>query len=227
MDNKARLKDVITIRTDDPATIEFAPDGASNLGLHDSDIMQIIFLRQHLAVLQRLRRVGVLLLGNEARFLEHRQINVGFDIAGGTRVTIPVPGTAEATAFFDQREVINTRIFKPSRSEHTAKTAADYQHFHLLLNRLSIEAGCYVGIIDIAREISCDLDVLVVAVGSNPLVTLLTIFNPELIRIKGQVGFGCRHLNHPFCLSSHYGSEDSLKDQLNTIVGQTVSSRRK
>jgi hypothetical protein len=63
--------------------------------------------------------------------------------------------------------------------QQAAEAAADHHHLDLVGQGLAGEAGLDVGIVDVAGELPLDLDVLLVAVVADPLVTLLAILRAE------------------------------------------------
>ncbi len=64
------------------------------------------------AVLENLWTVRVLLRRDVARLLEQWQIDVGLDVALGAGITIPVPGSPDVSAFFDDPDVLDAGIFE-------------------------------------------------------------------------------------------------------------------
>ena len=60
----------------------------------------------------------------------------------------------------------------------------------LVGQRLAGEAGLDVGVVDVVGELAGDLDVLVVAVGAQPLVALLAVLLAQGVGIEWELG--CR-----------------------------------
>ena len=63
-----------------------------------------------LAVLEDLRRAGVLLAGDVGGLLQEREVDVGLDVALCSRVPVPVPGAAEVAALLDDAKVVDARL---------------------------------------------------------------------------------------------------------------------
>ena len=60
----------------------------------------------------------------------------------------------------------------------------------LVGQRLAGEARLDVGVVDVVGELAGDLDVLLVAVGAQPLVALGAVLLAQRVRIEAQRGHG-------------------------------------
>src|SRR5262249_23611524 len=129
----------------------------------------------------------ILLLRDVAGFLEQRQVDVRFDIALRSGVAIPVPGAAEVAALLDDAKVLHARLAQTCAREQAAEAAADNQNLQRLMQGLGGEAGLDIRIVDIVTEVSPDLDVLFVTVGTDALVALLAVLGAESIGIETEL----------------------------------------
>ncbi len=136
-----------------------------------------------LAVSEDLGGLGVLLLRDVADLLEQREVHVRLDVAGGARIAVPVPRAAEVTALLDQTDVVDAGLPEPGSGEQTAEAAADDQHLDVVVQRAAFERR-HVRIVEVALVLAGDLDVLLVAVGAQTLVALLSVLLTERIRIE-------------------------------------------
>src|ERR1700722_19529973 len=80
-DDKARSNLIIAVRRRNPASALLIPAQVSDEGLKQRARIQIIALREFLAVGQDLRPPRILLTGDIARLLEEGHVYVRFDVA--------------------------------------------------------------------------------------------------------------------------------------------------
>ena len=149
--------------------------------------IQIELLSDRAAVRKNLRRAAVLLLRHVTELLQQRQVDVRLDIAGRTGVAVPVPGAAEVAALFDQPDVFDVCFAQSRAGQQTAEPATDHHHIDVVGQRLAMEARRNVRILDELREVADNLDVLLVAVVAEPLVTLRTVPRPQLLRVEREI----------------------------------------
>jgi len=136
-----------------------------------------------LAVAEDLRRLGVLLLRHVADLLEQRQVDVGLDVACRPRVPVPVPGAAEVAALLDDADVVDAGLAQAGPGEEAPEAAADDQHLDLVGERISFVRGD-VGIVGVPLVLAGDLDVLLVAVGTETLVALLAVLLTQCVGVE-------------------------------------------
>ena len=88
----------------------------------------------------------VAVCGHEAGIFKHRQVHVGLDVAHRAGITVPVPGTAEVAALFNDAEVVDTELAKIRRFEHAAKPTAHNHDIDIGDFRIASEARLDIGI---------------------------------------------------------------------------------
>ena len=114
-----------------------------------------------LGVGEDFRPVAVFFLGDEPRLLQQRQVDVGFEIALGPGIAVPVPGAAEVAALLDDSNALDPRLAKMGARHQAAEAAPDDENVDFVVQRGAGEAGRDVGVIDIVAEVTFDFDVLV------------------------------------------------------------------
>jgi len=87
------------IGLDGPASRVIVPARFLDLRLEAGTFIEVEVLSDPPGVLEDLRREGVLLLRYIAGLFQERQINVGFDVALGAGIAVPVPGPPKSPAF--------------------------------------------------------------------------------------------------------------------------------
>jgi hypothetical protein len=129
-----------------------------------------------LAVRQDLRAVHVLLGRHVPGFLEQRQIDHRRRVALRARVAVPVPGAAEIAAFLDDPDV-HAGLPQPGSGDQAGEPAADAHDRPVIGERRPFGPWC-AGIIQAARELAGEAEVLVVAVRPEPFVPLRAVPAP-------------------------------------------------
>src|SRR5713226_8398882 len=115
-DHKARLEDVTSVSADGPAACLIVPARLFDLRLEAGPLVKVEVLPDPLGVLENLGREGVLLLRDISGLFEQRQVNVGFNVALGAGIAVPVPGPAKVATLFDDANVSDPGLLKPRRS---------------------------------------------------------------------------------------------------------------
>ena len=93
---------------DPPAIVIVFPGNRGHLGAEAGVGVEVKVFRDMFAVRENFGGKRILILRHVAEFFAERQVDVGFRIAGGARVTVPVPGPTKVATFFDQAEVVKT-----------------------------------------------------------------------------------------------------------------------
>ena len=119
--------------------------------------------------------------GHVAHLLQQRQVHVALDVAGRARVAVPVPGAAEVAALLDDPHVLHAGLAQPGADQQAAEAAADDGHLHLVEQRRAF-LHFHIRVVEVVRELTLDLDVLLVGVGAQALVAL------GLVAVAQQVG---------------------------------------
>ena len=78
---------------------------------------------------------------------------------------------------------------RPSAGEQAAETTADDDDLDLVVQRITRQR-LDIRVVDVAREVADHLDVLLVAVGAQPLVALDAVLLAQRIGIEGELGDG-------------------------------------
>ena len=65
------------------------------------------------AVLENLRRMGILFLRHVAEFFEEWQINVGFHVTLCAGIAVPVPGAAKVASLLNNANVFDAGLSEP------------------------------------------------------------------------------------------------------------------
>ena len=193
MHHKARFNRIAAIGFNQPAPAVFVPVCAGHFRLHERFGVQVIFFGNHMAIIQRFRRIGIFLLRGELGFFQQGKIHIGLDIARGTGIAVPVPCTAKIAAFFDNAEIINTGLTQARRSQHAAEATPDNRHINFVIDRPALQRRIDIRVIHKIGEIAHNLAILVIAIIAHTLVALGFIFLPQGVRIKPDFLFLHRH----------------------------------
>ena len=213
---------VAAVGADHPAVAVGVPVDGAHLGGQARVVVEAEVIGDALAVLEDLRRLGVLLGGDVAGLLEQREVDVGLDVALRAGVAVPVPGAAEVAALLDDADVVDAGLAEPGAGDQPGEPAADEGHGDLVDQRLAL-GGFDVGVLEVVGELAGHLDVLLVAVGSQALVALELVAPAQLVGVEIHLrlvdglfvrcGFdawlGGRHVCSPPVLAPGVGNERS------------------
>src|SRR5205085_3481414 len=158
---------------------------ARDFGLEARVGVEVVVLGDGLAVGEDLRGVRVLLCRHVADLFEQREIDVRLDVAHRAGVAVPVPRSAEVAAFLDHTDVFDAGLAQSSPREQPTESATDDHDVDSVGQRLPVERFD-VGIVDVMGEGVGDFDVLLVAVGPEPLVPLFAVLASQSVRIERQ-----------------------------------------
>ena len=117
--------------------------------MEERELIKAEVLPNPAGVLEDLRSKGIFLLRHVARFFQERQVAVGFDIALGAGVTVPVPGSAEIASGFDEQHVLDAPLLQPGRGHKAAEAASHDHHVDVALKGLPRRlhrVGVFVGV---------------------------------------------------------------------------------
>src|SRR6516165_2693578 len=182
--DEPRAHRIVAIGCDNPSALVFVPADFLDLSLEAHVAIEIEFLCDSARVLEDLRRVGVLFLGDITGLFEQRQIDVRLDIALRARIAIPVPGAAEVAALLDHADTLNARLAQSGARHQAAEAAADDDHLDFVVQRFAREPRLDVRIVDITFEVAFHFDELLIAVDAEPLVALGAILFAQLTGIE-------------------------------------------
>src|SRR5690606_20853381 len=124
-DNEAGADGVPPVGVNDPAGGIVIPAHLRHFGLEERIIIKAEMAADGTAVLENLGGLRVFLDRHVADFLEKRQIDIGFNIAGGTGIAVPVPCAAEITALLNQADPLYACFTQAGTGKQAAKAAAD------------------------------------------------------------------------------------------------------
>ena len=174
---------VPAVGPNDPAPVAVVPTHLGDLGLEARVAVQIEVVADGLAVGQDLRGLRVLLPRDVADLLEQRQVDVRLDVTGGTGIAVPVPRAAEVAALLDDPDVVDAGLAQSRPGEQASEAAADDQHLDLVEQRLAFDR-LDVRIVDVVPVLPGDLDVLLVAVGAEPLVAFGAVLLAQRVGVE-------------------------------------------
>ena len=101
---------VTPIGRDVPSLGIAVPQRFDDRGLKHGEVVQVVLLRDRLAVGENLRPLGVVPCRDVVHLVEQRQVVVRNNIAGNTGVTVPVPGAADVGATFDDADALDALL---------------------------------------------------------------------------------------------------------------------
>ncbi|MHC2243038.1 hypothetical protein ACVJH7_002345 [Bradyrhizobium elkanii] len=163
---------------DDPARLRRVPIEARHLGVEQRVVIEIELPADPLAVREDLGRMRVFLRRHVAGLFEQRHVDHRRRVALRAGIPVPVPGAAEIAALLDDADILDPGLGQPRRSGEPGEAAADEGEGDVVGLRRALNDR-RVGIVEIMRELALDLEILVVAVGTQPLVAFLLILQAQ------------------------------------------------
>ncbi len=143
------------------------------------------------AMRANLRRLGVALGRHVARLFQQREVDVGFHVAGRTRVAVPVPGAAHVAAGLPDAHAAGARLLEAGRGQQAAEAAAQHQHVNRVVDRRAfVRDGVRVG--QQVRKTLAHVDVLPVALPGRASLA----FDAVAFGYGGGVGRRGRGVGH-------------------------------
>jgi hypothetical protein len=130
--------------------------------------------------------LGVLLGRDIAELFQQRHVNVRFDVAGDSRIAIPVPGTADVGGLVDQPDIVDPELFQSCAYEQSAETGTDNRDVYRIGDGIAGKAGIGPRILTEARERARYFHVLGDPVRTQAPVAFLRVFLAQLSRIEPQ-----------------------------------------
>jgi hypothetical protein len=177
---------VAPVRADAPAGAGRVPFEALDLGVEEGVVVQAEVFADAAAVFEDLGRVRVLLRRHVPGLLEQRHVHVRGRVALRARVAVPVPRAAEVAALLDDAHVLDAGLLQPRAGDEPGEAAADDGDRHVAgLRRAPGDRG--VGVVEVVGEAAGEAEVLVVAVRTQPLVTLFPIFQAKRLFVDDRV----------------------------------------
>ena len=173
---------VAAVGADDPARRGRIPLELGDRGREQRVVVEVERLGDAPAVLEDLGRHDVLRRRHVAGLFQQRQVDHGRGVAHRARVAVPVPRAAEVAADLDDPHVVDARLLQPRAHAQPREAATDQRDGHVVEPRLALDP-LGVGIVEHRGEPARRLEVLVVAVGPQPLVALLAVLDPQRVVI--------------------------------------------
>ena len=190
--HKPRLHLIVAIGAHDPAFLVFIPVELGDAGLKTGDAVKSVMLADALRMGENLVDVGIFLFRDVAQFLQQRQIAIGIDIALRAGIAVPVPGAAEIAARFQNANVADAGLFQPRRRQKAAEPAADDDDIHRIVQGRPRKARLDIRVVIAeVRKRARDFQILVLAIGTQALVALLTVFAAQRLDVERNVFFCC------------------------------------
>src|SRR3979411_3075058 len=104
--HKAGVHRVAAVGGDQPSVLVLEPAHLADLGLEAGQTIEVEVLANATRMRTDLVAEAVFLLGDVAGLFQQRQVDVAFDVALSTRISIPVPGAAKVAAFLYDANVL-------------------------------------------------------------------------------------------------------------------------
>ena len=92
---------------------------------------------------------------------------------------------------------MNARLAQACAGDQPAETAADNDDLGEVVERRALDALGDIGVVDVVGELAGDLDVLVVAIGTQALVSFGAIARAQGIRVESKIFSLLCHLRSP------------------------------
>src|SRR5690606_5153057 len=119
--------------------------------------------------------------------LEQRQVDHRRGVAHGAGVAVPVPRAADVAAALDDVQVLHASLAQPRADAQAGEPATDDGDVDVVAHRVPLVRGG-VWIVEQVGVTTGGLEVLVVAVGPDPLVALDPVTLPQDVVIGGGHG---------------------------------------
>jgi hypothetical protein len=150
---------------------------------------QVEPLGQGLEVVADLVAERVAVLRYAVELLQHREVDVGLDVAHHPRVAVPVPRPADAAGMVDDPYALHAGLAQVGAGQHPGDAAAHDDDVDLLDDRLALDPG-REGVRPEASEVLVAGEVADVGpTGYEPLVPL-----GQVLGVDGlEVGFVASH----------------------------------
>jgi len=142
-----------------------------------------------LGVAEDLRREGVLLTWPVPGLFEQRKVDHRRRIAHRTRVTVPVPGTANVTASLDDANSCDPGLRKAGPRHESREAATDDRDRYFVRQRRTVK-GLDVAVVQEVGEWTSRLKVLVIPIRAQPFLPLVSILCPQRAPIDRDRGGG-------------------------------------
>ena len=155
-----------------------------HLGMEERVVVEVVLFPDALAVLEDLGRVRVLLRRHVPGLFEQRHVDERRGVALRAGVAVPVPRAAEVAGLVDDADVVDAGFLQTGAGDEAGEAAADERDGDVIAQGCTLDDRD-VGVDEVVPELVLQLDVLVVAVGSQPLGSLLGVLLLERVDVDG------------------------------------------
>ena len=169
------------------------PTDFLHFGLQAGVAVQVEVFGDATAVRPNLGTLGVLLGRDVAELFEQRHIDVGLDVAGDSRVAIPVPGTADVGGLVDQPHILDAELLAPRANQQAAEAGADDRDVHKIGDGVAAEVWVGPRILAELAECAGYLDILRDAVGAQASLAFFGVLRAQRIGIERICAAGRGH----------------------------------
>ena len=151
-------------------------------------------VRLHKAITELSSRCGALVGPQNAADWANSRNAETYGVAEATRnqgaLAIARPtdlGSTEVAALFDDADLrrFETGVSQTGPGEQSAEPPAEHHYLNCVRERRSVDP-LGVGVVDEASELADDLDILVVAVGPQPLVSFLPVLVAQFVGVEAE-----------------------------------------
>ena len=190
---------IATVGGDPPDLRRLLPFDGGNLGVEQRFVIQVVMLRDPIAMGENFRAAGIFLGRHIARLFEQRQVDHRGRVATHPGIAVPIPGAADPTGLVDQANVIDPGLLEPGAYHQAGHPGADESEGDMIGNRIARYKGC-VRIGRHVLELAGEALILSVAIGAQALGALGSVFLLDRILVEnGCHGCGPLASGHHEC----------------------------
>ncbi len=149
---------VAAVGGDEPASLVLQPLGTGHARVEQRVVLEAVARRDLLEVVEDLLAPGVAPGGDVVELLEHRDVHVRLDVAHDPRVSVPVPGAADAARLIDDADPLDAGLAEVGARQHPGDAAADDQDVDFVVDRVAVGPWCE-RVVAVPREVGVVLQV--------------------------------------------------------------------
>ncbi len=170
------------------------PLGTGHPGVEQTVGHEVEAVRDHLEVVQDLLPEGVAASGDVVELLEHREVDVGLDVAHDTGVAVPVPGPADAARLVDDADPLDAGLAELRAGEDSGDPPAHDDDIDVVDDGIALDVR-REGVVAVAGEVLVRSQVADVrTAGYQSLVALEQVLGADGLRVVVRVRrVGTRH----------------------------------
>ena len=121
-----------------PAAVVLVPGRRLDTGVEQRLAGEVVLLGDGLEVGEDLAAGRVPVPRHVAELLQHRQVDVGLDVAHDPRVAVPVPGPADAAGLVDDADALDPDLTQAGRGDDAGDAATDDDDVGIVLDRFPL-----------------------------------------------------------------------------------------